>query len=76
MDSGVQIRCLTGYALQQIRHIVGTVEFRSRCDDVATLADTELVSLLSSVFTLNEASASTLSGDLYQRLLPCCFMGV
>ena len=29
--------------------------------------------LLISVFTLNDASVSSLSGDLYQRLLPCCF---
>ena len=39
MDGGVQMRCLFGDALQQIRHVVGAVEFRSQCDDIATLAD-------------------------------------
>src|SRR5574344_601085 len=28
-----------------------------------------------SVFTLNEASASSLNGDLYHRLTPCCLTG-
>ena len=46
MIGGVQMRCLFGNALQQIRHIVGTVEFRSQSDDVAALADTEVVPLV------------------------------
>ena len=46
MIGGVQVRCLFGDALQQIRHIVGAVEFRSQCDDVAALADAEVVPLV------------------------------
>lgn len=46
MDSRVQIWCLFGDALQQIRHIVGTVEFRSQCDDITALADAEIVPLV------------------------------
>ena len=30
---------------------------------------------LRSVFILNEASASSLNGDLYHRLIPCCLTG-
>lgn len=46
MIGGVQVRCLFGDALQQIRHIVGTVEFLRQCDDVAALADAEVVPLV------------------------------
>ena len=46
MDGGVQMRCLFGDALQQIRHVVGAVEFRSQCDDIATLADAEVIPLV------------------------------
>ena len=45
MIRGVQVRCLFGDALQQIRHIVGTVEFRSQSDDVAAFADAEVIPL-------------------------------
>ncbi len=37
---------MLGNALQQIRHIVGTVKFRSQCDDIAALADAEVVPLV------------------------------
>ena len=30
---------------------------------------------LRSIFTLNEASVSSLNGDLYHRLIPCCLTG-
>ena len=76
MDGGVQMRCLFGDALQQIRHVVGAVEFRSQCDDIATLADAEVIPLVEFGVYLNEASASSLSGDLYQRLLSCRLTGV
>ena len=46
MAGSVQVWCLFGDALQQIRHIVGAVEFRSQCDDVAAPADTEVVPLV------------------------------
>ena len=46
MDGGVHMRCLFGDALQQIRHVVGAVEFRSQCDDIATLADAEVIPLV------------------------------
>ena len=46
MDGGVQMRCLFGDALQQIRHIVGTIEFLRQCDDVAALANTEVIPLV------------------------------
>ena len=46
MAGDVHVRCLFGDALQQIRHIVGTVEFRSQCDDVTALADAEIVPLV------------------------------
>ena len=46
MVGSVQMQCLFGDALQQIRHIVGTIEFRSQCDDVATLADAEVIPLV------------------------------
>ena len=46
MAGDVQVRCLFGDALQQIRHIVGTVEFHSQCDDVAALSDAEIVPLV------------------------------
>lgn len=46
MIGGMLIGCLFGDALQQIRNIVGTVEFRSQCDDVTAPADTEVVPLV------------------------------
>lgn len=46
MIGGMLIGCLFGDALQQIRHIVGTVEFRSQCDDVAALANAEVIPLV------------------------------
>ncbi|MCS3273384.1 hypothetical protein NXV08_00120 (plasmid) [Bacteroides fragilis] len=42
----VQMRCLFGDALQQIRHVVGAVEFRSQCDDIATLPMPKFIPLV------------------------------
>lgn len=46
MAGDVQVRCLFGDALQQIRHIIGMVEFRSQCDDVTAFAYAEVVPLV------------------------------
>lgn len=46
MVSGGQMWHLLNDALQQIRHIVGAIEFRCQCDDVATPANTEIIPLV------------------------------
>lgn len=62
------------YALQQTATF-RMVEFRNARDDVA-FAKSEIIPPVESGVHLKEASLSSLSGDLYQRLLPCCLMDV
>lgn len=72
---GADVRCLFCNPLQQVRHVDGTVKFRSQCDDVAAQSQPEVVPLLISVFTLKDASVSSRKGDLYHRFTPCCLTG-
>ena len=40
------MECLPSNLFQQVRHIVGTVEFLRQCDDVATFACSEVIPLI------------------------------
>lgn len=64
------MRCLPSNLFQQVRHIIGTVEFLRQCYNVATLACSEVVPLVEFGVYLERCFLSFLNGDLYQRLLP------
>ena len=48
---------------------------KRNCPGVAYMGASKSYHWLRSVFTLKEASVSSLKGDLYQRLIPCCLTG-